>query len=40
MMFEYYLLGLVAAIGGVGWIIAILSRKGKNDHKGPHAHQV
>lgn len=39
-MFEYFLLGLVGAIIALGWGVYFVSRKGKDDHKGPHAHQV
>lgn len=39
-MFEYFLLGVIAAIGGVGWIIYFLSRKGRDDHKSTHVHQI
>lgn len=37
-MFEYYLLGLVAVIGGVGWVVYFLSRKGKAGHGTAHQH--
>lgn len=38
-MFEYFLLGLVGIIIALGWVVYFLSRKGKNGHDSPAAHQ-
>lgn len=44
MMFDssYYIFGfgLVGFISAIGWVVYFLSRKGEDDHKDTHVHQV